>query len=49
MRPPRFVHLASLVLTAIAMSDKPQPRPRDAYRHFLPITTRWMDNTVAIS
>jgi len=31
---------------AIAMSDKPQPRPRDAYRHFLPITTRWMDNDV---
>ena len=28
------------------MSDKPQPRPRDAYRHFLPITTRWMDNDV---
>ena len=46
MRPPRVVHLASLVLTAIAMSDKPQPRPRDAYRHFLPITTRWMDNDV---
>ncbi|MBR8128744.1 acyl-CoA thioesterase [Burkholderia ambifaria] len=28
------------------MSDKPQPRLRDAYRHFLPITTRWMDNDV---
>ncbi len=35
-----------LTLSAIAMSDKPQPRPRDAYRHFLPITTRWMDNDV---
>lgn len=28
------------------MSDKPQPRARDAYPHFLPITTRWMDNDV---
>ncbi|MEK7972301.1 acyl-CoA thioesterase, partial [Burkholderia contaminans] len=45
-RRPRVVHHASIVLTAIAMSDKPQPRPRDAYRHFLPITTRWMDNDV---
>lgn len=45
-RPPRFVLSAFIVLTAIAMSDKPQPRPRDAYRHFLPITTRWMDNDV---
>ncbi|WP_179404025.1 acyl-CoA thioesterase [Burkholderia guangdongensis] len=26
------------------MSDKPQPRARDAYPHFLTITTRWMDN-----
>ncbi|EAY69103.1 hypothetical protein BDAG_01851 [Burkholderia dolosa AU0158] len=32
--------------TATDMSDKPQPRLRDAYRHFLPITTRWMDNDV---
>ena len=25
----------------------PAPRPRaDAYRHFVPITTRWMDNDV---
>ncbi len=24
--------------------EKPQPLPRDAYPHFLPITTRWMDN-----
>ncbi|WP_374668872.1 acyl-CoA thioesterase [Ramlibacter sp.] len=23
---------------------KPQPEPRDAYRVFRPITTRWMDN-----
>jgi acyl-CoA thioester hydrolase len=23
---------------------KPQPEPRDAYRAFRPITTRWMDN-----
>jgi acyl-CoA thioester hydrolase len=26
------------------MSDKPQLRARDAYPHFLTITTRWMDN-----
>ncbi len=23
---------------------RPTPQPRDAYRHFCPITTRWMDN-----
>ncbi|HEY0879294.1 MAG TPA: thioesterase family protein [Zeimonas sp.] len=23
---------------------RPTPRSRDAYRHFCPITTRWMDN-----
>jgi acyl-CoA thioester hydrolase len=26
--------------------NKPVPAPRTAYRHFLPITTRWMDNDV---
>ncbi|MGH8779272.1 acyl-CoA thioesterase [Paraburkholderia sp.] len=26
--------------------NKPAPAPRAAYRHFLPITTRWMDNDV---
>ncbi|WP_144156698.1 acyl-CoA thioesterase [Paraburkholderia sp. BCC1885] len=26
--------------------NKPAPAPRTAYRHFLPITTRWMDNDV---
>jgi acyl-CoA thioester hydrolase len=26
--------------------NKPVPRPRSAYRHFLPIPTRWMDNDV---
>lgn len=25
---------------------KPQAQTRDCYRHFLPITTRWMDNDV---
>jgi acyl-CoA thioester hydrolase len=25
-------------------SDKPQPEPREAYKAFRPITTRWMDN-----
>lgn len=25
---------------------KPQAQTRDRYRHFLPITTRWMDNDV---
>jgi acyl-CoA thioester hydrolase len=25
---------------------KPEPETRDRYRHFLPITTRWMDNDV---
>jgi acyl-CoA thioester hydrolase len=27
-----------------AMTTKPQARPRSDYRHFKPITTRWMDN-----
>jgi acyl-CoA thioester hydrolase len=30
-----------------AMTDhpaRPQPQAREAYRHFSPITTRWMDN-----
>jgi acyl-CoA thioester hydrolase len=26
--------------------NKPLAQPRSAYRHFLPITTRWMDNDV---
>ncbi|GIX23711.1 MULTISPECIES: thioesterase family protein [Caldimonas] len=26
--------------------SRPQAEPRHAYRHFLPITTRWMDNDV---
>jgi len=26
--------------------SKPTPASRDGYRHFLPITTRWMDNDV---
>jgi len=26
------------------MSDRPQPNPREHYRHFSPIHTRWMDN-----
>jgi acyl-CoA thioester hydrolase len=25
-------------------SGRPHPNSRDEYRHFLPITTRWMDN-----
>jgi acyl-CoA thioester hydrolase len=25
-------------------SGRPHPNSRDQYRHFLPITTRWMDN-----
>jgi acyl-CoA thioester hydrolase len=28
------------------MSDRPLPELRAAYRHFLTITTRWMDNDV---
>ncbi|SIT37832.1 Acyl-CoA thioester hydrolase, YbgC/YbaW family [Paraburkholderia piptadeniae] len=28
------------------MSEKPQPRARDEYQHFLKIPTRWMDNDV---
>ncbi|WP_119156850.1 acyl-CoA thioesterase [Caldimonas tepidiphila] len=28
------------------MTARPRPEPRGAYRHFLPITTRWMDNDV---
>lgn len=27
-------------------ADRPRPQPRDAYRHFSRITTRWMDNDV---
>jgi len=26
--------------------SRPEPAPRAAYRHFVPITTRWMDNDV---
>jgi len=26
------------------MSSRPAPESRDAFRHFQPITTRWMDN-----
>lgn len=26
------------------MPDRPSPRPRGAYRHFMPIQTRWHDN-----
>ena len=26
------------------MSHRPRPQPRDSYRHFGSITTRWMDN-----
>jgi acyl-CoA thioester hydrolase len=29
-----------------AMSDRPLPEPRSAYRRFIIITTRWMDNDV---
>lgn len=28
------------------MSERARPEPRSAYRWFLPITTRWMDNDV---
>ena len=27
-------------------SERPRPQPREAYRHFSPIGTRWMDNDV---
>lgn len=26
------------------MSSRPEPEDRAAYRHFVPLTTRWMDN-----
>ena len=29
---------------AIVASDRPQPQPRSAYRRFVPLTTRWLDN-----
>lgn len=29
-----------------AMSSRPQPEPRDAFRHHSQISTRWMDNDV---
>ncbi|MCP4290046.1 MAG: acyl-CoA thioesterase, partial [Gammaproteobacteria bacterium] len=28
------------------MSDRQKPETRDNYRHFMTITTRWMDNDV---
>ncbi|MEO8154678.1 MAG: thioesterase family protein [Rhizobacter sp.] len=28
----------------MSTSARPQPDGRDAYRHFTPLTTRWMDN-----
>jgi len=28
------------------MSDRQQPEMRDGYRHFMTITTRWMDNDI---
>lgn len=30
--------------TAIAAPERPQPLPRSAYRRFVPLTTRWLDN-----
>ena len=30
--------------TAIAALERPQPLPRSAYRRFVPLTTRWLDN-----
>ena len=27
-----------------AALDRPQPLPRSAYRRFVPLTTRWLDN-----
>lgn len=27
-------------------TERPRPEPRSAYRHFIPITTRWSDNDV---
>jgi acyl-CoA thioester hydrolase len=35
-----FIDIASRIMS------KPTPASRDGYRHFLPITTRWMDNDV---
>jgi len=29
-----------------AAADRPQPVPRAAYRRFVPLTTRWLDNDV---
>jgi acyl-CoA thioester hydrolase len=31
-------------MRAMTERTRPQPQPREAYRHFSPITTRWMDN-----
>jgi acyl-CoA thioester hydrolase len=30
--------------TDIAAAERPQPLPRAAYRRFVPLTTRWLDN-----
>ena len=38
-RPP-----AALGAVEAAASERPRPLPRSAYRRFLPLTTRWLDN-----
>jgi hypothetical protein len=30
--------------TDLAALERPQPLPRCAYRRFVPVTTRWLDN-----
>lgn len=35
-----------MTASATPASHRPAPQPRDAYRVFRPITTRWMDNDV---
>jgi len=30
--------------TALAAPERPQPQPRSAYRRFVSLTTRWLDN-----
>ena len=33
-------------MTTTPIQPRPEPALRDSYRHFQPITTRWMDNDV---
>ena len=35
---------AALAAIEAAAGERPRPLPRSAYRRFVPLTTRWLDN-----